>query len=61
MAYTVGNLLNTSCDDLKSTLAFITDLQLLQRAHHQAAEQGMVTKTLLLERRIKQLRKEAQA
>lgn len=58
MAHTVENLMNTSCDDMKCTIGYITDIDLLQRTHRAAVAREYKTKALHLERRIKTLQKE---
>jgi hypothetical protein len=60
MAYTVDQLLGTSAEDLKASLRFIEDVELLRRAHQASVERELITKTLFIERRLKQLRKETQ-
>lgn len=55
MAHTVKGLLNTSADDCKASLNFITDVALLRQALATAQEQGQKTKAAHIARRIKQL------
>ncbi len=54
----VDQLLGSSAEDLKSTLQYVADVALLRRAHHVSVARGLITKTLFIERRLKQLRKE---
>lgn len=55
MATTVNSLLNTSADDCKISLAFVTDVALLRQALAAAEERGEKTKTKHIAHRIKQL------
>jgi hypothetical protein len=53
----VFDLVNISCDDCKMSLAFITDLDVLNAAKEHAAELGAVTKVRLITSRIRQVQK----
>lgn len=52
---TVNSLLNTSADDCKISLMYVTDVPLLLKALATAQEQGQKTKAQHIDRRIKQL------
>lgn len=54
----IDQLLGSSAEDLKSTLHYVVDVALLRRAHQISVARGLLTKSLFIERRLKQLRKE---
>ena len=53
------NLVYTSVDDLKSSLAFVTSAEVLNQARKHCFESGERSKLLLIERRIRALKRGA--
>jgi hypothetical protein len=56
MPRTVESLLNTSVDDCKSSLEFITDLTLLRRLYVRCIETGHKTRAKYVNARINKLK-----
>jgi hypothetical protein len=53
----IARLIYSSCDDLKSSLAFVTESALLEEAAAMCESLGYKTKLTMIRRRIAQLRK----
>lgn len=57
MVHTVEALMNTSVDDCKISLGYITDLTLLRRLYVRCLETGHKSRAKIVNSRIKKLKK----